>query len=355
MNLYMTRWTKRMAAALLAVMMFVIVGCTSSDTPKEALEKAIKNTSEANSYAMHMMFTLEELELTPSADLQQEMGAYSGIIGMLHNSTITMDALYQKDPMRMDVMLELALNGPIELKIKVPLIITDKLAYIKMPEIPLFPLPDSITGKFIMIDLEEAAADSNAGSIDIEQQRQLGKELASILMQNVDEKLYFSEPKDAELPEGMKADRIVQFQVDDSNFKQTVDTIIDKVLPEVVKLLQNNEESMKLLQLDKEKLESFSKELETNSDEWKTKLMSNLKINELVMTGAIKDKFVVHEDVDFNIEMKDEATSEQMKLGFNMDITYSDINKTPKFESEIPTDTITMEQMLQLLQFPTDL
>jgi len=348
---------KRIVAPCLALVLLVIVGCTSNASPKEALQKAIVHTSEADSYAMNMTFALEELELAPSGALVKKLGAYAGFLGMLKNATITMDAVYQKDPMRTDVLLEIVTSGLIEFKIKVPMIITEQNAYIKMPEVPMFPLPESITGKYVKIDLNEIASDNEAGSIDAAQQLKVAHELISIVLNSFDDKPFFSELKaaDAGLPEGMKADRIVKFQAGEGNAGQTLDTIADKVLPEIATLLLSNDATLKLFKLERQKLEEMRAKLETNREEMKSKLASSMKINELTVTGAIKDKYLAHNDVKMNVEWTDEATSELTKLAFNMKMTYSDINKAPKFEEELPEDTITMKQMLQLLQFPTDM
>jgi len=348
---------KRIVAPCLALMLLVIVGCTSNASPKEALQKAIVHTSEADSYAMNMTFTLEELELAPSGALAKKLGGYTGFLGMLKNATITMDAVYQKDPMRTDVMLEIVTSGLIEFKIIVPMIITEQNAYIRMPEVPMFPLPESITGKYVKIDLNEIAADNEAGSMDAAQQLKVGHELVAIMLKSFDDKPYFSELKaaDAGLPDGMKADRIVKFQAGEGNAEQTVDTIVSKVLPELATLLLSNDATLKLLKLERQEVEDLRAKLETNRDELKSKLMSSVKINELTATGAIKDKYLVHNDMKINVEWTDEATSELTKLAFHMKIAYSDLNKAPKFEEELPEDTITMKQMLQLLQFPIDM
>jgi len=348
------KWFQRLTAACLVAVLLVIVGCSANQSPKEAMLKAMTNVAEANSYGMKMTMTLDELELPVGTGVEEELGDYTAFVDMLKDASITIDAVYQKDPMRTDVMLELATAGSVEFKIKVPMIITDQIAYIKMPEIPMFPLPDTITGKFIELDLAEM---TEGQQVNMEQQSKLGNDMLAVLMKHFDEKEYFSELKaaDAGLPEGVKADQVIRVEVNNENFESTLNIVINKVIPEVIELLLADEESLKLMQLEKQDVESFKTDFEANKEEMKTELLSLLKVNELSLTGAIQDKNLVYQDMTFNVEVADEATGEAAKLGFGIDIIYSDINKTPKFENEIPTDTITIDQLMQLLQSPVDM
>jgi hypothetical protein len=342
-----------LAVILLTVLLVVIAGCSSSKPPKEALQAAMAKMAEADSYKVKMSFGLDELELAPETAVQDDAAA-AAMIGMLKGATVTVDAIYQKDPMRTDMNVEIVIPGDMEMKLTVPMILTEETLYVKVPQIPMLSLPETVTGKFIKIDLKELAEQQGGAELDIAAQKKLGKELGAVLLKHFDEKTYFSEPKaeDAGLPEGLKADQIIAFEINESNYAQTVETVINQVLPELIDVLLANEESMKSLQLGKADVEKFKSELEANKAEILDVLKNNVKVNTLKVTGAIQDGYLVYEEGQVNVEATDKESGQKMKVGLHFDVSYSEIGKAPKFENEIPTDAITLDQLTQLFQAP---
>lgn len=347
---------QKIAVLLLAVILVVIAGCSSGKPPKAALQSAMTKISEADSYALKMSFGLDELEIPQDAAIEGDMAATAAIVGMLKDAAITVDAVYQKNPMRTDMNMQIVIPGDMEMKLTVPMIMTEETLYVKVPQIPMLPLPETITGKFIKIDLKELAEQQGAADIDVEAQQKLGKELGEVLLKHFDEKTYFSQPKaeDAGLPADYKADQVVAFEINESNYPQTVDTIVNKALPEVLDVLLKNEATLKTLTLEKADIEKFKTDLEANKAEILDTLKNNVKINTLKATAAISDGYLSYQAGKLNFEASDEASGQKVKLGMHFDVIYSDINKKPTFE-EIPADAITLDELTQMFQLPTGL
>ncbi|MBD2871661.1 hypothetical protein [Paenibacillus arenilitoris] len=345
---------QKIAVLALTVILVVIAGCSSGKPAKEALQSAMTKISEADSYKVKMSFGLDELEIPQDAAAGADAAAAAAIIGMIKDASITVDAIYQKDPMRTDLNMEIVIPGDMEMKLSVPMIMTPDTLYVKIPQIPMLPLPETVTGKYIKIDLKELAEQQGGAQIDIAAQQKLGKEIGAVLLKHLDEKTYFSEPKAAEagLPEGLKADQIIAVEINETNYAQTVDTVINQVLPELIDVLLKNEESLKALQLEKADVEQFKTDLEANKAEILDVLKNDVKVNKLKLTGAIQDGYMVYQDGQVGVEATDKESGQSLKLGLHFDATYSEINKDAAFENEIPTDALTLDELTQMFELP---
>ncbi|MGO4549223.1 hypothetical protein AB4Z29_30990 [Paenibacillus sp. 2TAB23] len=348
---------QKIAVLLLAVILIVIAGCSSGKPPKQALQAAMTKITEADSYAVKMSFGLDELEVPQDAAAQGDAAATAAIVGMIKDASITVNAVYQKEPMRTDLNMEIVIPGDMQMKLTVPMIVTEQILYVKIPQIPMLPLPETITGKFIKIDLKELAEQQGAAELDLTTQQKLGKELGEAVLKHFDEKTYFSEPKasDAGLPADLKADQVITFEINESNYPKTVDTIINQVLPEVLDILLANEASLKSLQLEKADIEKLKTELDTNKTEILDTLKNDVKINSAKLTAAISDGYLSYQAGKLSVAASDKESGQSMKLGIHYDVVYSDFNKAPKFENDIPTDAISMDELTQMFQLPTGL
>ncbi|MOA35594.1 hypothetical protein D3C78_1570580 [compost metagenome] len=102
------------------------------------------------------------------------------------------------------------------------------------------------------------------------------------------------------------------------------------------------------MQLEKADLETMKSDYETNKAEMLETLKNDIKFNTLKITEAIQDGFIVYQEGKINVEATDPESAQKMKLGINFDVSYSDINKAPAFENEIPTDAITMDELNEM-------
>lgn len=344
-----------MVLVAILVMAAIVAGCSGSKAPKAALQDAMLSTMEAGSYKLSMTMQVDELELPPSADAATGGMPAVNIGGIIKDALMNVEAVYSKDSKRTDMTLELVLPGMMNMTLAVPIIIAEQKVYLKLPAIPLLPIPAAVTDKYIEVDLKELAERQGDGaSIDIEAQQKLSQELSVAVLKHFDEKTYFSEIKagDANLPEGVKADQVVKFAITEENYPKTVETLVNQVIPEVLDILLANEAYLKTLNVAVEDLESAKANLESNKTEALNVLQNNVKLNVLELTGAIQGKHLVYQDGRIGVDATDPDSGENMKLGLSFSIQYSDIGKEVTFENELPTETITIDQLMAMLQSP---
>lgn len=349
---------QRFGVIALLILTMVVAGCSGNTPPKAAMQQAMVKTMEADSYKLSMSIQLDELELPPVPEAEASGLPISSITGMFQDAIIKVDAIYAKDPMRVDMNMEFVLPGMMEMKLAVPMIMTKDVLYVKPPDIPMLPLPDETKGKYVAINLKELAEQQGAElNIDPAAQQELLQDLSKSVLERFDEKTYFSELKaaDAGLPEGVKADQIVRFAITEENYPQTVETIVNDVLPEILDILLANEAYLTAMQIDKADLEAAKADWETNKTELLNVLQNDVKINTLEMTGAIADKFMVYQSGKLGLEMTDAESGQKAKLGVSFSGQYSEIGKSPAFEQELPTDTVTLEQLMGLFGAPMGL
>ncbi|MHA6481462.1 hypothetical protein ACX1C1_06070 [Paenibacillus sp. strain BS8-2] len=349
---------QRLGVIALLLLTMIIAGCTNNTPPKEALQLAMVKTMEADSYKLSMNIQIDELELPSVPEAEASGLPISSLNGMFQDAIIKVDAIYAKDPMRIDMNMEFVLPGMMEMKLNLPMIMTKDVLYVKPPEIPMLPLPEETKGKFVAIDLKELAAQQGAElNIDPAAQQKLGQDLSKVVLEGFDEKTYFSEVKasDAGLPEGVKADQIVKFAITEENYPQTVETIVNDVLPQVLDVLLANEAYLTALQIDKADLEAAKADWETNKTELLNFLQNDLKVTTLEMTGAIKDDYMVYQSGKIGLDVNDTDSGQKAKVGVSFSGTYSEVGKSPAFEQELPTDTVTLEQLMGLFGAPTGL
>ncbi|MCQ6561679.1 hypothetical protein [Paenibacillus mendelii] len=343
--------------ALLAAILTIVTACSSGKPPKEAVVSAMSKMSELKSYTVQGTFGFDDVVIPEGvAGDSAEAAGVTAVANMLKGSTISYKGTYQADPMRTDMTLDFKMGGDgSSFNLSIPMIVTPEKVWIKVPAIPGVPLPEEISGKFVELDLKKLAEQSGqeVAMPDTAVTQKMGQDMAKILLDNFDEKSYFSEPKAEEvkdLPADLKPDQIVRFAITQQNFDEAITTIVDKVAPQIIDLLLTNEEYLKTLQLTKADLEEAKKELASKEDSEIKKgieeMKKSLKVNELSLTGAIKDDYLTYQDVRANLEMTEEAQT--IKLGMHLLMTYDNLNKDVKFENEIPKDAVPFEQLIEM-------
>jgi hypothetical protein len=348
---------QRMGFTALLILTLIVAGCSNSAPPKAAMQAAMAKTTEADAFKMSMNIQLDELELPSIPEAEASGLPVASLTGMFQDATIKVDATYAKEPMRIDMNMEFVLPGMMEMKLAIPMIMTKEMLYVKPPEIPMLPLPEETKGKYVAIDLKELAEQQGAEiNMDPAAQQKLIQDLSKTLLDSFDEKTYFSEVKaaDAGLPEGVKADQVVKFAITEENYPQTVETIVNDVLPKVLDILLANEGALEALQVQKADLEQAKADWETNKTELLNLLQNDLKVNTLEMTGAIMDNYMVYQSGKISMEVNDAESGQKAKFGVSFNGQYSDIGKKQEFEA-LPTDTVTLEQLMGLFGAPAGL
>ncbi|MFC4778909.1 hypothetical protein ACFO9Q_19110 [Paenibacillus sp. GCM10023252] len=346
----MNRMTRSLSIILIIIVS--LTACSSSVPPKEALALAMAKTAKLESYALQMTLGIDELALPAQA--AGEAPAMALLAPLLGGAEVHISALYQKDPMRMDMNLELTTAGSMAFKLTLPIILADDKLYVKLPQTPLLPIPEAAVGKSILIDLKQLAEQEEAGAaLDAETLQKLTQEVGAELLSGFDNDTYFSEPKpsEAELPKGLEADRIVRFKLEESNYPATVDIIVKKTLPAILDILLSDDDYLKALKLNKGQLEEEKSQLDKDSAAIIDRLGKELLIREWSMTSAIKDGYLIHQAGSAAMEQGGDKAADKLKLALHYDAIYKDLNKKVQFAEEIPapSDVLTLEQLTKLM------
>ncbi|MFC5471053.1 hypothetical protein ACFPPD_20395 [Cohnella suwonensis] len=350
-------FNRKMGFAIVAVLLSVVLvlsGCTKSKSPKDALQASMTKSSEIKSYNFKGSLKIEDLDIPE--DAMAEEGAAQGV-NMLKNAEMSWTGAYKSDPMTLELNLQLALKGDLAITFNVPIIMTQEKVWVKVPNIPMLPIPEDIIGKFVELDLKKLAEDAGQEmpSMDIGKSQQFSNDLMGIIFKHIDEKQYLSDIKaeDAGIPDSVDAKQVVQFHVDQTQIEPFVNTVIEKIAPEVIDLLSKNEEYRKLFQITQEDLDTAKKEL---ADADKGEIKDGLaemkkelkKLDIKANIGIDKNEFPIYTDATIAANVE----SEELTGGVTLRVVseMSNINKEVKFENEIPSgdNVITMDELEEL-------
>ncbi|WP_219834792.1 hypothetical protein [Paenibacillus sp. R14(2021)] len=334
---------KKGTILLLAAGIAVLTGCSSSGSPKDAILDAMTKTSAATSMTYKGTLTIDDITLPPIAGAEAASPVMAALPILLKGAVIQIHGAVQKDPQRAEMTFDVTLgSGDVKITAVVPVIITKEKVWIKVPQIPGVPLPDTIAGKFVEIDAKKLAAEQGTPDISAESDVQkLGQDVLKTLFDSLDEKAYFSEPEAADvkgLPADYKGDRFIRMSVNEQNADAALSAIAEKAMPAIIDLLLKNEAYMKVLPLSKEQLEASKKEVTAET------LKKAVRIHTFEVTGGIKDDYLTYEDVQMNVEKTDAGQALKMAIHFNM--AMDDLNKEIKFEYDLPKDAVPVESLL---------
>lgn len=344
-------------AALLLSAAVVLSGCgASKEEPKVALKEATTKIATMSSYEMKSQFVINNLTIDEGASGSDEMT--SQVLSMLKNAEITVDGIYQADPMQTEATLVLNLKGDMAMSFTVPMVITTEKVYVKIPTIPFFPLPETLVGKFLELDLKELAeqegTEFNPETLDTQKAQKLSNEVMDTLLAEYDEEKYFKslEPKDAALPEGIEAKHVVQFQVTNDNIKEAITILVNNALPKIIDIL-SKDEYKDMLQIDAADLAEAKEEIQSGDtraelDKGLADLEKYLTINQFEINTAInKDDFPVYQNLVMDIKVTDPEEGTNVGLSLTGSNQYSRINEKPEFIIGIPQgdDVVSMEQL----------
>ncbi|PZD96372.1 hypothetical protein DNH61_07615 [Paenibacillus sambharensis] len=344
----MKQWMKSLL--LMGTVLVILAGCSKPEAPKEAIQSSMTKAMDMNSYTFAASMGINELELPESITGAQDQA----ILDMIKNASLNVTGVYQADPMQMEFTMDVELKGDMSMKISVPVVMTQDKIWVKIPNIPGFPLGE-LAGQFVEMDMKELAAESGVEmpTMDIDKQRKMGQDMANVFFKHFEEDKYFTELKKedvAGLPEDIKADQIVKFYVTQETFEPMVMTVVDKVAPEIIELLLNNEEYRNMLQVTKEDLEAANQELKEGDrselrealDEFK----KDVTVNEISLTTVLEKELPVYQTANLNFGVTQEG--ESMKIGMNMNVRYDNINEKVEFKIGIPTDALTVDEVEEM-------
>lgn len=186
--------------------------------------------------------------------------------------------------------------------------------------------------------------------------QKLSNEVVSTLLAEYDEEKYFTDikPKDAALPEDVKAKQVVQFQVTNDNVKEALTILVNNALPKIIDIV-GKEEYKTMLQIDEADLAKAKEELQSSEtraevDKGLADLNKYLTINQFKLDTAIdKDSFPVYQNLLMDIIVKDPEQGTNVSLSLTGSNQYSKVNEKQTFTIGIPQgdDVVTMEELQQ--------
>lgn len=344
---------KKFAAIMLTLLLAVTVvlsGCAKKEEPKAAVTNAATNAMKMTSYGMKSKYVIEDLQVNiPGVEGDPDV---TQAMTMLKNSELTLDGIYQADPMQTEMKMGINLKGDMAMSINIDMVMTQEKIYIKVPSIPMLPIPEDVAGKFIMMDLKELAEQSgetfSPEMLDAEKSQKFGHEILEAFLSEYDQAKYFQEieVKDANLPEGVDAKQVVQFFITNDTLNEAVETLVNKVAPKVVDIA-GKEEYRQLLGLTQEDIDMAKEEVSSvNQDELKTgmeEIQQALKINTFHVNTAIDKKdFPAYQDIIMNVDFNDPESDENVKLAVKGSTQYTNINEKQEFVIGIPNDADVM-------------
>jgi hypothetical protein len=339
---------------LLAVLMAVVLtmsACGKKTLPKEAMENAWAASMEMKSFTFDGSFVINGLDLSAGG---HDMGVLPLDPDTLRNLTIDFRGTYTRNPLRMEMILKLTIPGDLALSIELPIIRTEDKVYVRIPDIPFFPLGDA-AGKFIELDPAQTAGEqAGVFPFDVDVQRKLAGDVMAIVFRHLDEGDFFREAKKTDvpgLPGDLKADRYIRFAITEENFDAFMTALVEKIAPEIIDLLLENEAYRSALQISEDDLRKAKEELgSTDPDSLRNELEAlkeSLNIREISMTGALKGDYLVYQAVKGNAEVAENGRTSM--IDFTFDIRYDNINKDVTFEHGIPAEAITWEEFQRSL------
>lgn len=346
------------AAALLLTAAVILPGCGASkqEEPKEALKAATTKVTTMTSYEMKSQFVINNLTIDEATSESNEMTGQ--VLSMLKNAEVTVNGVYQAEPRQTEATMVLNLKGDMAMSFTVPMVVTAEKVFIKIPSIPFFPLPETLVGKFVELDLKELAeqggTEFNPDTMDAQKAQKLSNEVMDTLLAEYDEEKYFKniDPKDATLPEGIEAKQVVQFEVTNDNVKEAITVFVNDALPKIIDIL-SKDEYKDMFQIDPADLAEAKTEIQSGEtrqelDKGLADLGKYLTINKFQVNTAInKDEFPVYQDMIMDIKVTDPEAGSNVGLSMTGSNQYSKINEKPAFLIGIPQgdDVVSMEEL----------
>ncbi|NBI30653.1 hypothetical protein [Chengkuizengella marina] len=328
---------------LLLMFTVVLSGCGEKPGPKDLLQEASEKSLEMKSYSFDGNMNLSLNIPDEAMAAAPEMAMFAG---MFQNINMNMTGVYQQDPMKMEMVMDLEIPGDMSFNINLPMVMEEERMLIKMPTIPFVPFPQEVTGKFIEIDYNELA-EMSEGEVtpfnygDLQKQNELIMEISQIMFKHFDEEEYFTLVEDVELPEGIDVKRAVEIKITDEKFEKAMVTFMDDALPELLDLLADPK-WVEVTQLESADLEQIREELENGKSEFLTFLedeQNTLKVNDITFLNGINgDNYISYQEVKMDVDVITEGQT--INLVFDLSMGMDQINENPEFTVEVSSDNI---------------
>ncbi|WP_438444507.1 hypothetical protein [Gorillibacterium sp. sgz5001074] len=335
---------KRATAIMSALLGLTILLPGCSLPPKEALGKAFDNTVNLQSYSFESTF---KLGLEGSQEALGDQAAMAAEV--LKNADLKLTGAYTKEPFEMRMEYELNVKGDMNFGLKVPVYVTQDKLLVKVPNTPFLPLGKDVVGKYVEMDLKELNKQQAAvpSHVDMKRQQELSKEVLGVIGSHFDNKTFFKDvsKKDVTLPANADVKDLVKFTINDGNLDQAISVTTEKVLPEILKLLQDPKWS-DIVGQNKDKLADTEKKLQDamkNKDKAVSEFKAQAGIEDASMLVGMDSKGYIR-FVSLNLAVNNKEAGQQGKVKVQMDTVFNQINEKVDSKLDVKaSDIIKME------------
>jgi len=348
----MIKFKKWTLIGIAFVLMLSLSACGQNKSAYESLKQGTAKLGQADSFDYSGTLAFK-MDAKPAAGNAEE----AQVEQMLSNLELKFSGASFKKAKQATFNLELALKGDASLSLNVPIVVDQEDIYVKVPSIPMLPLPETVTGKYVHItkaDLEklsEQAAQENAQKqpkADPAKEKQLNKELEAVIAKQFkqdDNLIKVSVKKSsAEVPAPVK--QVVEYSITNDNFPTLVEKIVKGLIPDILTVL-SKPEYKELTGIPTDALKDYQKSLDSfTTEELKKQLTVNKAISQFGIDGSgylsyLRDKF------DFTAN---DETSGKTNAAIDFTFNATDINKA-KGQVAIPKadETISLAQLQEQL------
>lgn len=342
--------TKKWLIPLFALILLLsMTACGQNKSAYETLKQGTAKLAEADSFEYSGTLAFKVDAKTASAEENAQM------MQMLSNIEVKFSGVQYKKAKQASVNLELNLKGDMSFSLSVPVIVDNEDVYVKIPQIPMLPLPETVTGKYVHLtkaDIEQLSDEAvkSKPQVDPAKQKQLSKELEGVFAKHFkeDDNLVKVSVKksSAEVPDHVK--QVVEYSITNDNFPPLIEKVVKNLIPDIITVLKKPE-YQDITGVQADALESYRKSLDGfTTDELKKQLTVNEAIAQFGVDGSgylsyLRDKF------DFTAT---EENGDKSNTGIDLTFSATQINKT-KAEIAIPKaeETISLTDLQE--QFGT--
>lgn len=315
----------------------------------ELLKEVYANELALNSYEFDGSMNLG-LKFPKSLTSTPEDAA---IFKMFEDIKVDIKGAYQKDPMKMEMTMDLTLQGEVETKFSIPMIMTTDKMWIKLPQSPLLPLPEELNGKYIELDLNELTELSGQPSVsmDLALQTEFTKAIYDIFFDEFGKYYEEVDQQSVAVPADIKVDKVLKFELSNEDLKPFIETLFNNVLPKFLTLLENPE-YVKALGLTTEDIALLKEGLasaDVSIGEVAGEISNFVDINELSEYIAInEDKYIGYDKFNLDITITMEGESLGLKLSY--DLGKSKVNETVDFKLGTPkaSEVIPFNKLMEI-------
>jgi hypothetical protein len=230
---------KKMATLMLTLALVVVVsGCAEKD-PFTVVKKGAVKLADVKSYAYEGALSLKIKDGSSTEDEQMNQ-----IIGVLNNAKLTYAGISDLNKKQQSMTLGVEIEGDMQMKVSIQVIVSGDDIYVKVPNIPMLQLPKELVGKYVHINLKDEQNKNeklkNVLSIDKEKQKQLSKEILSVLNDGfkADKNFTIVDNKDLKI-EGVKG--IVEYKITNDNVQAIITNLANNVIPGLLNVLSKPE------------------------------------------------------------------------------------------------------------------